>query len=209
MNFKNRYKNDIEKIVPDDTFLSKLSSEMENARAEKKRSKIRIAYSSVAAVLVLAVFGVGFRFYNSSLSPKTDSSKNNNSNGNIIINAGKDSSDNLATNQFGETDKWCDDSLSVQENLNIFISKLSNPNDIKKLYSSSEEVFTDSDLMVPEQIRNISEKIKTATIYEETIPDNSPQYYMAVLNDGNIVKFTIFDHKYITVNDLESTFAIN
>lgn len=205
MNFKDSYKKDFEDIVPDDAFLSKLSASMEAAETDKKRSRIRIVYTSVAAVFVLAISGALLSIYN----PGLLFGNNGSSQPGVNMQAGNNSLGSFATNQIGEVNKWCSDDLSEQENYDFFVSRLSDSKDIKKLYSGTQQVFSDSDLVNTEEISSIGVKINTAKISGENAPSGSAQYYMAVFNNGDIIKFTIYNDKYVVVNDLSATFIIS
>ena len=98
--------------------------------------------------------------------------------------------------------------VKVKKVFDEFVLRLANTKDVKKVYSGSEEIFGDEDIIEPKEINKIFKKLKNAEITAEDYSEKSPLYYMVVFNNGEIVKFKIFDNQYVQFNDLTSSFTI-
>ncbi len=206
MNFKDSYKKDNEKIVPDAAFLEKLANEMENAKAEQKRNKMKkIRYISSAAACLLVVVG-GILIYSNSNNnvPMTDDSQGGSS---FTIKAGKNDNNSKGNNIFKDN-TWYDEDMSEVQIYSEFISKISNNDDLNKLYQSDAETFEDNDLVDEKEISELISRIKNADMFENKAELEKPVNYMAVLNSGDVIKFSIYDDSYVKINGVEAVFKI-
>lgn len=199
MNFKDQYKNDYDKIKADDKFKADLVAKLSEEQGKKSKKNIYVFSGTIAAAALLAiVIGVGIGNKN----VRQNTSKGNEGSTMDIMVEQNESSSAVDVNY----DNWYKDAKTDEEIYQVF-SKLIKDGKLEKLYCSTEEKFSSKDIMDSKGAENLASKLADAKICDEEMSDNVLNY-MAVFEDGEIVKFSISDEKYVILKDIEVVFQI-
>lgn len=191
MNFKNEYKNEFDSIILDEEFKNDLAGKMN--QMSPSRRDYRVYGTVLAAVAVLAIV-VGVGFWQNTADQK-----------NIGIKA-----ENTATVTGSEglfvTDKWYGDAGSDEEIYGAFV-KLLKGGSLKTLYCSDAETFGDNDILEVTEVAKVTGNLLTAVPADGEFV-GEVKNYMAVFEDGEIVKFQISDEGLVKLNDANTIFEI-
>lgn len=200
MNFKDQYKKDFENIKTDDKFKAELVKQLESAKKENSKGKIYAFSGVIAAAAILAVvIGVGFH--------KDAKPKDNDSNGGNTMNAYVDNNEGESDTVLGmETEKWYKDAKTDEEIYDVFASLLKDDK-LEKMYCSTESKFTKDNIMEESDAEDLTKKIIAASKTDKEISGDELNY-MAVFEDGEIVKFQILGEKFVVLKDVETVFEI-
>lgn len=170
MSFKDNYKKSQQNVAPDEEFLRTLADKMELQKKKKKTLRL-IMTPSAAFVGFAAVIA-------------------------LFVNFSKDAATNLPI--LG-TDK---DNISYQQGIFVQGSVFDSEDDIPQqlaeklcnnatvVYESTEKIFSDDNKISYEQRLALAETISNAAETNLT-QEEVEAYYMAVFEDGSVLKFTI------------------
>ncbi|MDO5558184.1 MAG: hypothetical protein Q4F95_01155 [Oscillospiraceae bacterium] len=200
MNFKDSYKRDNEKIVPDPEFISDLEKKLEimSSQEIKRRKNISVAFkicSSCAAAVILTVgITLGVRRSSGSID-------------NPMHQAGKQTGAGSAV--FSQSD-WYDSGMTCSEIYEVFINRMADSSDLSLLYRSSSNTFTDEDLMNDkDEIKSLVKSYSRVTVSDKDEKDlNNAVYYMAQFENGDIIKFIIYDGMYVKIKNIDAVFSL-
>lgn len=208
MNFKDNFEKDMEHIKPDAEFVRNLSEKMKQASAEQskvsqfpeKKKKIQ-TYKyliSAAAVLILLVSGItAITYFNGNGSSNKQKRLEQQGMTDSLIPTGE--------NIFN-TEKWytnCDTETEIYE---LFIKRITDDEDLIKIYESDESLFDESMLMNTEEIEHLIQKLEIGNVDdsgENGLENLTYKYYMAVFDNGDIIKFTVYENSYLKFNELK------
>lgn len=199
MNFKDQYKNDYDKIKADDKFKADLVAKLSEEQGKKSKKNSYVFSGIIAAAALLAiVIGVGIGNKNVRQNPNKG---NEGSTMDIMVDQ-NESSSAVDVNY----DNWYKDAKTAEEMYEVF-AKLIKDNKLEKLYCSTEEKFSSKDIMNSNDAESLTGKLADAKICDEEMSDNVLNY-MAVFEDGEIVKFAISGEKYVRLKDVEAVFEM-
>lgn len=175
MSFKNEYDELQRQIAPDEEFLERLAEKLEDEKqVKKKRNKARFravilsasaACAAAAAALVVIV--------NQPHSPERDPD---------ILGVGADKIDHL-DGLFSPSEIEAG-AFSPAELADVLSDESST------VYGSEKNTFDFDDKLDPERCRELAQSIRNAR-ETSSEPSGSTEYYMAVSESGNVVKFSI------------------
>lgn len=201
MNFRDSYKNDVSKIVPDAQYKNDLLKKLEKAEkneSERKR-KLNITVkvcSSCAAMLAIAV-SVSLAFKN----PENKSSN--------LTEHGYHQTDSQSSTGLFTQPCWYDSSMSDKQIYELFIRRLSDSSDLTDLYMNNTNSFTDDNLLDQSSINSLCKKISHASVTDKStddITDTDGVYYMAQFKNSDIIKFVIYDDCYVLIKNVDAVF---
>lgn len=175
MSFKNEYDELQRQIAPDEEFLERLAEKLEDEKqVKKKRNKAHFRAAILSASAVCAAAAAAFVIIvNQPHSPGRDPD---------ILGVGADKINHLdglfspseieagAVSPAELADVLCDESSTV--------------------YGSEKNTFDFEDRLSAEQCRELARRIENARAVSSE-PGGSAEYYMAVSESGNVVKFSI------------------
>lgn len=172
MNFKEKYSEYQQEIVPDKEFLEKLAEKMERQKKAARQRKRALfistaslcAAAAAAVVVILNVRGADERV----LHVKTN-----------------ESAISVSTGVFENKTVFNDDA-PVPKQLSEMLGKSTST-----VYKSRENKFDNSGELSAEQRAELAEKIKAAK-QTDTQPSKTAEHYMLVLENGDVVKFIIY-----------------
>lgn len=194
MNFKDRYQMEENQIHPDPAFLDQLALEMKREQVKVRRRKRMMAstgaVAAAAAVCVIVLHGSG--------------ALQSQENGQEIIQKA-DVVETKNTNHSLDMDKWQDVPTSEDEGFEEF-KELLNDSEIETLYCSTEAEWGDDDILTKEEADVLADALKGAEPTEESASGDC-LYYMAVFDNGKIVKFEIYDGNYLKLKDAQAVYA--
>ena len=148
-------------------------------------------YVAVAACLLIVVGVVGIVGITHNGNDKVDSSESNV--GNLADGS------NLDDSVIGDFDS------NTVADYNTFLDMLDTK--LVDVYENSKNTFVTENMMDVAARDELVEDIMTATECEKS-SENSPVYYMAVFEDNTVVKFTIYDNKYMVIQGIEGIYSI-
>lgn len=204
--FKDDYKKLNEDITPDLEFISDLAKKMkavemeqqpdnnEQPKIQEPKAKvipIWTRYVAVAACLLIVVGVVGIVGITRNGNDKVDSSESNV--GNLADGS------NLDDSVIGDFD------CNTVADYNTFLDMLDTK--LVDIYENSKNTFVTENMMDVAERDELVENIMAATECEKS-SENSPVYYMAVFEDNTVVKFTIYDNRYMVIQGIDGIYSI-
>lgn len=200
--FREKYKKDNDIINPSNDFLENLKVEMKKEEVKNYKyrgnnnKKILLTAATIALVVIsIAAYNKIFNIQRNNIIQSAEVSDSNQKN---------ESENGLFSNS-----KWYDPTLSNKEVYDIFIKRLSSTEDLKELSVSNTNEFTNSEIMKKSDIEKLVDLIKNATLIEgEEHSKENPIYYMASFKNGDIIKFTIYNNRYVECNEFGGQYLI-
>lgn len=199
MNFKDRYKQQQDKIAPDKEFLNRLAVKMNE---EKKRRKIKV-FTSIAAAAAAVCITLSAAVYFSSdkvTKPKTSDDFENSSQ-NVELKADKNS--RLG---FGyRTGIFSDSSMTDDSAFKMLSENLENS---ERVYKSESNDFTLENQLDKNEVLKLSEKIKSAVKDVNAKEEGTKEHYMAVFENGEVIKFVICNNSVLVINGYSTFYSL-
>lgn len=199
MNFKDSYKNDMDNISPDREFIRNLNTRLQKV-SEQPQKKVRFSYRGIAlAAALLIVFTIGSGLVIRYSGRNSDGSHNMNQQGNT------ESSVFVGDTIFNKQ-KWYENCETEQDIYNLFIHRISDKNDLVKIYKNDEEKFEDSMLMSGEDIDILINMLQSGRIDDEGEVNSetiNAEYYMAVFDNGDIIKFSLYENNILKLKEFD------
>lgn len=202
---QNKYIEEFKDIKPSAEFLDRLTLTLEQEQANKKRSKIKMVrrVASIAACLVVAV-AAGVLIMNNTKPSSTgkdsssvDSSAEN-PNG-TINNSVNIYGDNTAiSGQPIKIDEWDTNSLSPEEYADAMAQMLSSDS-LSYILKSDSNSFVGADRISDEEISSLADMFENATLTDKADDSAERSYYMAVFEDGLIIKLSTVSDSYVEI----------
>lgn len=197
---KNQYKKEYSQIEPRAEFLEKLTATLENEQALQKRSKINIIkpVASVAACFAI-VAGAVVLVSNSGILKNNDNNDKRPS-----------STDSVQSNidNYGESvsisglpikiDDWNAEDMSDEECAE-FMENMLCGDELSYLRKSDSNVFTNAKNADDDEISALCDMFSDCKSTIKADDDEERTYYMAVFEDGLIIKFNVIDDEYIEI----------
>lgn len=153
--------------------------------------------------------------YQTEISEKNGSTENstNSSNSSNGGNSGNSNSTEdrrkVQDNQLFSNSSWYDSKMSSEEIYKTFLNRIISQDDLKELNVSSTNDFTSSKIMDRSSVNRLADLLKGGTlIKDESCSKENPKYYMASFNNGDIIKFVIYDGNYFECSEFEGIFSI-
>lgn len=212
MNFKDSFEKDMEHIKPDVDFVRDLSEKMKKASAEQSKvsqfsEKKKQTYKyliSAAAVLILLVSGItAITYFNGNGSSNKQKPLEQQGMTDALTPTGE--------NIFN-TEKWYTNCDTETEIYGLFVKRITDDEDLTKIYESDESVFDESMLMNTEEIQTLIQKLENGNVddsKEHGLENLASIHYMAVFQNGDIIKFTVYENSYLKFNELKFEIFLN
>lgn len=200
--FREKYKKDNEMINPSNDFLENLKVEMKKEEAKNHNYRFSNNKKILLTAATIALVVIGITTYNKIFNIQRN---------NIIQSAEVSDSSQMNESENGlfSNSKWYDQSLSNEEIYDIFIKRLSSPEDLKELSTSNSNEFTNSEVIKKSDVEKLVDLLENASLIEgEKYSEENPTYYMASFKNGDIIKFTIYNNRYFECNDFEGQYLI-
>lgn len=209
---QSKYIEEYKDVKPSAEFLDKLTLTLEQERAKKKRSKIKLVRSvaSIAACLVVAV-AAGVLILNntkpsSTASSSTDSSEIPNSSINNNVNIYGDNT--AISGQPIKIDEWDTSTLSPDEYADAMAQMLSSDS-LSYILKSGSNNFVGADRIGDDEISSLSDMFKNATLTDKVDDSAERTYYMAVFEDGLIIKLSTVSDSYVEIPSKDVFLSVN
>lgn len=196
MNFKDRYKQINENRKPDKEFLNHLATQMESAQLQNKKRGI-ISFT-IPGTLVAAAAIICFLFLRPDTAVPSLPSQD--------ISLKTNVTETFTPSHEFEHEKWNEGTENSDELLNN-LQTLLQSEDIKTAYSADTNIFSKEDTISKEEVTILADAILNAQTTDTFVPENC-QYYMLVFANGNIVKFEIYDTKYLKIKSSDAIYEI-
>lgn len=200
--FREKYKKDNEMINPSNDFLENLKVEMKKEEAKNHNYRFSNNKKILLTAATIALVVIGITTYNKIFNIQRN---------NIIQSAEVSDSSQMNESENGlfSNSKWYDQSLSNEEIYDIFIKRLSSPEDLKELSTSNSNEFTNSEVIEKSDVDKLVGLLENASLIEdENYSKENPMYYMASFKNGDIIKFTIYNNRYFECNEFEGKYLI-
>lgn len=200
---QNKYVEEYKEINPSAEFLDRLTLALEQEQAKKKRSKIKMvrAVASIAACLVVAV-AAGVLILNNTKPSRTGTSSTDSSTEN------PNSSINNSVNIYGDNtaisgqpikiDEWDTSTLSPEEYADAMAQMLSGDS-LSYILKSDSNSFVGADKISDDEISSLSDMFKNAVLTDKADESVERTYYMAVFEDGLIIKLSTVSDSYVEI----------
>lgn len=209
---QSKYIEEYKDVKPSAEFLDRLTLTLEQERAKKKRSKIKLVRSvaSIAACLVVAV-AAGVLILNntkpsSTASSSTDSSEIPNSSINNNVNIYGDNT--AISGQPIKIDEWDTSTLSPDEYADAMAQMLSSDS-LSYILKSDSNNFVGADRIDDDEISSLSQMFKNATLTDKVDDSAERTYYMAVFEDGLIIKLSTVSDSYVEIPSKDVFLSVN
>ena len=209
---QSKYIEEYKDVKPSTEFLDKLTLTLEQEQAKKKRSKIKLVRSvaSIAACLVVAV-AAGVLILNntkpsSTASSSTDSSEIPNSSINNNVNIYGDNT--AISGQPIKIDEWDTSTLSPDEYADAMAQMLSSDS-LSYILKSDSNNFVGADRIGDDEISSLSQMFKNATLTDKADDSATRTYYMAVFEDGLIIKLSTVSDSYVEIPSKDVFLSVN
>lgn len=209
---QSKYIEEYKDVKPSAEFLDKLTLTLEQERAKKKRSKIKLVRSvaSIAACLVVAV-AAGVLILNntkpsSTASSSTDSSEIPNSSINNSVNIYGDNT--AISGQPIKIDEWDTSTLSPNEYADAMAQMLSSDS-LSYILKSDSNNFVGADRIDDDEIASLSQMFKNATLTDKADDSAERTYYMTVFEDGLIIKLSTVSDSYVEIPSKDVFLSVN
>lgn len=194
MNFKDKYQQENEKITLDAAFTSRLAEQMKKEKQIQRRcKKMMVSIGGVAAAAVMCV--VVLQGVNTSKQPgQTEVQKK--------AEAVEVVETHTAGHSFGHQ-AWYGDAETEEEIFEAFQTLLRDEK-MENLYCSDTEEY--EDILSEDEAEKVVKALQNAEA-SDTEADGECKYYMAVFENGSIVKFEIYGGKYLKLKDSEMLYS--
>ncbi len=212
---QNKYIEEYKDVKPSAEFLDRLTLTLEQEQANKKRSNIKMVrrVASIAACLVIAV-AAGVLILNNTkpsstgeASSTTDSSADTpNSSVNNSVNIYGDNT--AITGQQIKVDEWDTSSLSPEEYADAMAQMLSGDS-LSYILKSDSNSFVGADRISDGEIASLSDMFKNATLTDKADDSAERTYYMAVFDDGLIIKLSAVSDSYVEIPSKDVFLSVN
>ena len=193
--------------MPDKDFLERLEKQMEQEQKQKKISHSHNIYFRIcaAAAAVCLIIGGAFFIKNSTGNNAVQKDLSaDESEADIKIGTGSDdNSENKISFQKGIFRQK--DILKNESSKTAKLSEIINENETKVYKSNNEKFSFDSELS-DEEKKSLAESIDEFTEKTDEKQSEDAVYYMAVSQSGDVVKFEIFEGKYLKINGYDEIY---
>ncbi len=212
---REKYKNTYSEIEPRAEFLESLTQSLENEQAKQKRSKINMLKPLVSAAACFAIVaGAAVMISNSSLLSKPEDSESDIDNDAVSSSQSQSNIDN-----YGESlsisglpikiDDWISEEMTAVECAEYMESMLAG-DELSYIMMSDSNVFTDADEADSNETEMLIEMFSDCEETDKTeYQEDDKVYYMAVFDEGLIIKFNVAKDKYIEIPLKEIYLKIN
>lgn len=212
---REKYKNTYSEIEPRAEFLESLTQTLQNEQSKQKRSKIKMLKPVVSAAACFAIVaGAAVMISNSNLLSKPDDSESDIDNDAVSSSQSQSDIDN-----YGESlsisglpvkiDDWNTEDMTAVECAEFMQTMLAGT-ELSYIMVSDSNVFTDADEADSDETEMLIEMFSDC---EETDKADYKQedrvYYMAVFDEGLIIKFNVAQDEYIEIPMKEIYLKIN
>lgn len=229
--FKEEYKRDNEMINPSEEFLEKLKADMKKEEAKKERFILFDIRKMAVVAAVVAVSVIGADSYNkfykevkNNIIQQTEISDNSGSeekngitekdgsagNSGSFDNNGSDEKSGSAQDDLFSNSSWYDSGMSSEEIYKTFVKRISSQDDLKQLSVSDTNDFTHARVMDKASVNRLAGSLKGGSLIKDgsDLKEN-PKYYMASFNNGDIIKFVIYDNRYFECSEFDGTYSLD
>lgn len=212
---QNKYIEEYKDVKPSAEFLDRLTLTLEQERANKKRSNIKMVrrVASIAACLVVAVAAGVLILHNTKpsstgdASSTTDSSPDNpNSSVNNSVNIYGDNT--AISGQPIKIDEWDTSSLTPEEYADAMAQMLSSDS-LSYILKSDSNSFVGADKISDDEIASLSEMFRNASLTDKADDSAERTYYMAVFEDGLIIKLSAVSDSYVEIPSKDVFLSVN
>lgn len=212
---QNKYIEEYKDVKPSAEFLDRLTQTLEQERANQKRSNIKMVrrVASIAACLVVAVAAGVLILHNTKPSSTGDASSTTDSSPDT-----PNSSVNNSVNIYGDNtaisgqpikiDEWDTSSLTPEEYADAMAQMLSSDS-LSYILKSDSNSFVGADKISDEEIASLSEMFKNATLTDKADDSAERTYYMAVFEDGLIIKLSAVSDSYVEIPSKDVFLSVN
>lgn len=196
MNFKDSYRQMNENRKPDKEFLNQLAEQMEATQQRNKKKSIMPFVIPTGLTAAAAVICLLFLQPNSVVSelPSQD------------ISHKAEPIESFTPSHEFDHEKWQDSAENTDEllgNLQILLQS----EEIKTAYCADTNTFEKEDVLSKEVLTYLTESILNAGI-SDTAAQGTCQYYMLVFANNSIVKFEIYDAKYLKIKGDDTIYLL-
>lgn len=212
---QNKYIEEYKDVKPSAEFLDRLTQTLEQERANKKRSKIKMArrVASIAACLVVAVAAGVLILHNTKPSSTGDASSTTDSSldtpNSSVNNSVNIYGDNTAiSGQPIKIDEWDTSSLTPEEYADAMAQMLSSDS-LSYILKSDSNSFVGADRISDDEIASLSEMFRNATLTDKADDSAERTYYMAVFEDGLIIKLSAVSDSYVEIPSKDVFLSVN
>lgn len=217
MNFKKEYEKAFADISASDDFKRQLAKELNSAASPRKRYTPYVWGLAAAAAVVLMVGAVystgifrdaqGSQGMEESLVAQESNSVEGNKDIDIQPGLGAEGGKSDAYGQFyASSASWCAGVEGDDEKYELFVEFLSGE-ETEALYASSEQGFTDDDVLEAGQISELADKLKGA-VPAENASETNVMYYKAVLKGDINIVFQIWDEEFVRIAGVHTVYRI-
>lgn len=212
---QNKYIEEYKDVKPSAEFLDRLTQTLEQEQANKKRSKIKMVrrVASIAACLVVAVAAGVLILHNTKPSSTGDASSTTDSSPDT-----PNSSVNNSVNIYGDNtaisgqpikiDEWDTSSLTPEEYADAMAQMLSSDS-LSYILKSDSNSFVGADRISDDEIASLSEMFRNATLTDKADDSAERTYYMAVFEDGLIIKLSAVSDSYVEIPSKDVFLSVN
>jgi|GEM_PF-2170088 len=212
---QNKYIEEYKDVKPSAEFLDRLTLTLEQERANKKRSNIKMVrrVASIAACLVVAVAAGVLILHNTKPSSTGDASSTTDSSPDT-----PNSSVNNSVNIYGDNtaisgqpikiDEWDTSSLTPEEYADAMAQMLSSDS-LSYILKSDSNSFVGADKISDEEIASLSEMFRNAALTDKADDSAERTYYMAVFEDGLIIKLSAVSDSYVEIPSKDVFLSVN
>lgn len=214
---KQSYIDEFKDIKPSEDFLNRLTQTLEEEQAKKKRSNIKMVrrVASVAACLVVGVLA-GVLILNSTKPTQSGDSSSSaveskpDYTDNIIIeNSANIYGDNTAiSGQPIKIDEWETESFTAEQYAEA-MEKMLSSDSLSYIMVSDTNNFVGADKLGDADIQKLADMFKNATPTDKADSSAERKHYMAVFEDGLIIKLAIVSEDYIEIPSKDVYFSVN
>lgn len=193
MSFRDEYKEAFRDIVPDEEFVDELAGKMKREQGRKgKPHRKALAAAACLCMVVLIGLAVHIRNKGTELSEP------------LQVNTGSTLVDPTSKPNLFGISKWYQEGDSPEKIFSDFLQRLQDADEPTKVYENTENQFSDAMLLSEEEIRELSERLGAAEPVEEK-PEEAGQknYYMAEFENGDIIKFIVYEDGFFCFQDLD------
>lgn len=196
MSFRDEYKEAFRDIVPNEEFIDELSAKMKREQESKRRS-YRRPFVVAACLCLIVLIGLARHFLNSGTEPT----------GPVQVHTGNMPVDPTSKpNLFGAS-KWYQEGARPENVFSDFWSRLKDGREYVRVYKNTENQFSDDMLLSEEEIHELAERIQGAEpVQDEQEGSGQREYYMAEFENGDIIKFVVYEDGFFCFQDLDTVY---